>query len=234
MIKIIFMIFGLFFIFLFSYTVSADFVCTEKSFGGKADIEDNIPDFTVYNTLSFGGKIEAQSEAPSIQLNYPGNESIGIEMNPTLNVTVNDFQDDNFNITWSTNSSGDWIIIYYHNNCSDGIFTYNATFANSSNTTYWWKIECNDTNNNWNNKTYSFTIGDYQWNDWSCYWKIGYTSKYDVTRNMLVNVLDISAVAFNYSEEGDPGWIPQDVNEDGEIGIEDLVQVSLHYGENYN
>jgi len=74
----------------------------------------------------------------------------------------------------------------------------------------------------------------YEWSEWSDYWKIGYTSKYDVTRNMLVNVLDISAVAFHYSEEGDPGWLPQDVNEDGEISIEDLVQVSLHYGENYN
>ena len=73
----------------------------------------------------------------------------------------------------------------------------------------------------------------YEWSEWSDYWKIGYTSKYDVTLNMKVNIVDITGTAILYGEEGDPGWIYQDINEDGVINIADLVQISLHYGENY-
>jgi hypothetical protein len=56
-------------------------------------------------------------------------------------------------------------------------------------------------------------------------------SQYDMNCDQVVNLQDIILVACHYGETGEPGWIPEDVDEDGEIRIIDLVLVLLHWGE---
>ena len=89
---------------------------------------------------------------------YPANESVDVELTPTLNITINDADGNLMNITWYSNSSGSWEIfgtggLFPQNNYSygfedasdlddwttTGIRHDSATFANSG--TYSLEIE---------------------------------------------------------------------------------------------
>jgi len=246
--KYLCIILGLFSILLFSSSVIADMNWYIRDFGGKAEIEEvlvyqwNSIDFggkveiegppeLVWDTLSFGGKVLIETEEPYVYDEEPTNGSTSEAIDGiTLSISVTEYQEQNFNITWTTNAT-DWIV--YNSSCIDGTYTQYITWANTSNVTYWWNVSVNDTEGNWNNHTYHFTTASYEWGNWSSYWKIGYTSKYDLTLSMTVNVLDVSSVAFHYNEEGDPGWISQDINNDGIINYFDIGGVGVHYGEDY-
>jgi len=129
--------------------------------------------FTPYATLSFGGKAEVQGDEPVLSNEQPTNASTDIDMYPLLEITVNEPQDEKFNISWSTNATEIWV--YYNSTCDDGTFSQRATFANASNTTYWWTVAVNDTTGHWTNKTYHFTTATYSWSDWSDWWEFTYT-----------------------------------------------------------
>jgi len=131
--------------------------------------------FSAYSTLSFGGKAETQSEEPTITDQYPTNGSTEVEMYPLLNVTIDEPQDEKFNVTWKTNATGIWTVLQYNDTCTDGTFTYRATFSNASNTQYWWRVEVNDSGGHWTNATYNFTTDTYTWSDWSSWWEFTYT-----------------------------------------------------------
>ena len=129
--------------------------------------------FVPYATLTFGAKAETQGEEPILSNEQPSNASIDNDMYPLLQITVNEPQSQNFNISWSTNATGTWI--FYNSTCLDGTFSQRATFANASNTTYWWTVQVNDTDSHWTNATYSFTTALYSWSDWSNWWEFIYT-----------------------------------------------------------
>jgi len=134
--------------------------------------------FSVYSTLTFGGKCDVQSDAPSITDQYPANESTDIDMYPLLNVTIDEPQNENFNITWKSNSTGIWTVLQYNDTCTDGTYTHRAVFANASNTKYWWRVEVNDSAGHWTNETYEFTTASYSWSNWSDWWEFNYTIDY--------------------------------------------------------
>jgi hypothetical protein len=129
--------------------------------------------FVAYTTSSFGCKADVQGDEPALSNEQPSNTSINTDMYPLLQITVNEPQNQKFNISWSTNATGSWI--YYNSSCSDGTFSQRATFANASNTKYWWTVRVNDTTNHWTNKTYHFTTATYTWSDWSDWWEFTYT-----------------------------------------------------------
>jgi len=133
--------------------------------------EDNAV-FTLYESLSFGGKFYFPSQAPEVDSVIPSNGSTEVDMYPLLSITISEPQGDNFNITWTTNASS-WI--QYNSSCDNGTYTQRATWANQSNTQYWWNISLNDTNGNWLNITYTFTTDTYSWGNWSNWWSFNYT-----------------------------------------------------------
>jgi len=51
---------------------------------------------------------------------------------------------------------------------------------------------------------------------------------FDVNNDGVYDRIDFDMIAEHYGEVGDPGWIPEDVNEDGEIDIYDLSLVSAY------
>lgn len=180
---------------------------------------------------SFGGSVEVQNVIPYVYDEEPANESTDeLISGIRLLISVVDYQGDNFNITWSTNATS-WTM--YNSSCSNGTYSQFITWATNENTIYWWTVCVNDTDGNWNNNTFHFTTAEYAWSSWSSYWKIGQTSIYDVTLTMDVDVNDLTSVTFHYGETGDPGWIPQDLNEDGEIDHIDVSGIANHYGEDY-
>lgn len=131
--------------------------------------------FTAISTKSFGAKHETIGTTPSIESIFPTNTSSEAEMYLLLTVTVNEPQGDRFNITWKTNVTGPWTILQFNSSCSNGTYTYRATFANESNTEYWWRLEINDTTGRWVNESYYFTTDNYDWGDWSEVWEFNYS-----------------------------------------------------------
>ena len=54
------------------------------------------------------------------------------------------------------------------------------------------------------------------------------TPPWDINKDGVINILDLTLVAANFGETGD---IPADVNEDGVVNILDLTLVASHFGE---
>jgi len=132
--------------------------------------------FTPYTTLTFGAKLDVTGNNPSVNSNYPVNESTDIVMYPTLIVNVTEPQGDKFNISWSTNATA-WTA--FNDSCDNGSYTQVATWANESDTTYWWTVHINDTGGHWTNHTFHFTTDTYTWTDWSEWWTFTYSTTSD-------------------------------------------------------
>lgn len=56
--------------------------------------------------LFVGGTVKAA--IATISSPYPANQSVDVELTPTLNITINDADGHDMNITWYSNSSGSW------------------------------------------------------------------------------------------------------------------------------
>jgi len=132
--------------------------------------------FTAYDTLTFSGLTTVQGNNPVLSSPQPTNGSSGIELYPWLNITIADPQVQTMNVTWSTNASGEWVILGYNSSCASGSTQrWRATFANTSTTTYYWNVSVNDTDGYWSNATYYFTTDSYSWSNWSTWWQFNYT-----------------------------------------------------------
>jgi len=60
------------------------------------------------------------------------------------------------NVSFYTNSTGDWSLIGYNESSSDGTYYQTSSNFNSYETKYWWSVNCTD-GYNWANETYYFT-----------------------------------------------------------------------------
>ena len=151
----------------------------------------------IYATLTFGGKAEVQGSAPSINSVSPANNSVDQDMYPLLEVNISDPQSDNFNVTWSTNASGSWIDLQFNDTCTDGNFSYRATFANESNKKYWWKLAVNDSDNSWINATYNFKTATYSYGNWSDWWTFNYTA--EGPTNLVASTWNTTAINLTWT-----------------------------------
>jgi PKD repeat protein len=66
--------------------------------------------------------------------------------------------------------------------------------------------------------TWSFTVEAYDW---------------DINRDAKVDDTDTEALKSHYLENGDPGWIREDINDDGVVNYLDVSIITSHYGESY-
>jgi len=126
-----------------------------------------------WQRASFGASVEVLGTDPIISNENPTNESTGIDMYPLLNVTVTDPQQPMVNVTWSTNASS-WTQTN-SSVLSGTTISQRATFANESNTTYWWSVNVSNAGGYYTNQTFHFTTATYTWSDWSDWWVIDYT-----------------------------------------------------------
>ena len=119
------------------------------------------------NTTPAGGV------TPFISAESPTNGSTDAQMYPTLSITVSEPQGQNFNITWETNATS-WT--QYNVSGTNGTYTQTATWANQSDTLYFWTVRVNDTDGNWANETFHFRTDTYTWGDWSEWWWFNYSN----------------------------------------------------------
>ena len=190
--------------------------------------------FVLLNTVSFGGKADVQTDYPGLSNEYPTNNSVSSQLQPYLSIDVVDYQG-NFNVTWLHNKSSVWTVFAVNISVGTGTYKQLASWANETDTKYFWAVHVNDTEQNWINETYDFATAGYVWGNWSEWWTYGKTSIYDCGEpfDMQVNYQDIGAIGLVYLEMGDPGWIPEDVNDDGKVNYVDIGGVALFYGESY-
>jgi hypothetical protein len=97
--------------------------------------------------------------APIIMGENPYDGSIDIILVPTLNVTIDDLNDNILDATWWSNSSGSWIQFASSENIdvSGGpvsVSKINSNFSDYSET-YWWSVNVSD-GSTWANETYNF------------------------------------------------------------------------------
>lgn len=134
----------------------------------------NDTSFVLDETLTFGGFLDVTTSNPIISNIYPSNGSTSIVAYPHLRITVTDPSGLNMNVSWSTNATDTWI--QTNTSVASGSTIYQrATFANTSETTYWWAIKVNNSNGEWTNATYHFTLDTYTWGEWSGWWVVYYT-----------------------------------------------------------
>ena len=56
---------------------------------------------------------------------------------------------------------------------------------------------------------------------------------WDINLDHDCNILDLIQISNHFDETGDPGWIREDVDNNGVIQILDFVFVSNHYNESW-
>jgi hypothetical protein len=56
---------------------------------------------------------------------------------------------------------------------------------------------------------------------------------WDCNGDRTCDIGDMEVIGSQWGAEGDPGWIPQDVNQDGVVNILDVVKVGLNWGKKY-
>ncbi len=99
--------------------------------------------------------------APNQTSENPVNGSTNIVPIPTMNVTVDDINDDILTAYWYSNSSGSWILFATNTsiNTASGAVNISQKNINFSNygTMYWWSVNLTD-GTYWDNITYYFTI----------------------------------------------------------------------------
>ena len=194
---------------------------TNETYTFTTCAEPNI----TFVSRSFGGSVEVLGSYPTINSVSPANESTAILMQPTLELNITEPQGQNFDITWTTNASA-WT--QSNTSCTDGNYSQTATFANTSNTTYWFTVHLNDTDGNWNNQTFHFTIETYQWTS-STIWKIGKTSEEDTNQDMDVDSEDLTYILNRYLSSNSTS----DFNSDGIVNYLDRSLIQNRLGENY-
>jgi hypothetical protein len=97
--------------------------------------------------------------SPVVSNPYPINGSNGVSIAPVLNISVSDVNGDNMNITWYSNSSGNWAAFGSNNSVGDG--TYHQTFVNASLNGMWWywKVNVTDGSTITESSVYKFYTG---------------------------------------------------------------------------
>jgi hypothetical protein len=99
----------------------------------------------------------AANNPPTITGEVPNNQSIGISLQPTCNVTVSDADSDTMNVTFASNYSGSWTNYQTNTSVSTGTsIEWGFTGANTASTTYWWRVYADDGTDN-TSETYYFT-----------------------------------------------------------------------------
>jgi len=126
------------------------------------------------NGLRAFNRTDAEANNPPINSNPdPADTATDEELNPDLEITINDPEGNTMNQTFWTNATGTWTQIGWNNNSANATVSNSTSCFSSYSTKYWWSSNTTDGNGNWDNDTYSFTTkGEPPWGSWSEGWTI--------------------------------------------------------------
>jgi len=148
-----------------------------------------------YNLSTFHtfGSEELNIDAPVISDMQPKDNAIEIDINPLLQATITDYQDDSVDWWIMSNATGSWSTIDSGTlPTGEGIVSTIPSNMNNYNTTYWWSINCTD-GSHWNNQTFKFTTYQYAPGPW-------WNSSWLYRKMILINhsMLDTSSDFYNF------------------------------------
>jgi hypothetical protein len=99
--------------------------------------------------------------APVINNPYPSSGATGVELNPTLQITITDKDNGDENVmdlTWFSNATGSWQQISSNNNIGNGTYLFDSTGLMSDHeTTYYWNVSVTDGTHTVDSAIFSFT-----------------------------------------------------------------------------
>lgn len=135
--------------------------------------------------------------APTITGEIPSNQSVGISTTPTLNVTVDDANDNTLDAYWYSNSSGPWVLFGSNlsiDTSSGGVIIsqINTNFTSYYHT-YYWSVNSTD-GCLWTNETYHFRTED----------KVTITFISQTPANIRTNTTGYVEIVFNVTTGGTP------------------------------
>jgi hypothetical protein len=90
----------------------------------------------------------------------PNDQTIGLDLNPTMNITINDYNEDPMTIKWYSNTDGSWKVFGTNNSVTNGTYQQINSNFTSYNTTYYWYVTVDDGMDINTSQTFSFTTND--------------------------------------------------------------------------
>jgi hypothetical protein len=105
--------------------------------------------------LSFGRQL-VKNVAPTQGNPSPSNGATQQSLNPCLQITINDSNQDALNVTFRTNASGLWAILGTNTSVTNGSYQQQPSTMNYPGDTYYWSANVTD-GLLWTNETYHFT-----------------------------------------------------------------------------
>lgn len=125
-----------------------------------------------FDNITVQGLGEETNSCPTHSNPSPASNAVDQNLNPPLNITINDADGDTMNQTFRTNASGSWIDIGWHNSTGNQSVENTTSTFTSYSTKYWWSSNTTD-GTCWTNVTYNFTTkSESTWSDWSDTWTI--------------------------------------------------------------
>jgi hypothetical protein len=135
-----------------NYSVSVSGLSYSTTYNWYVYVTDGINETN--RTFSFTTRPE--NYPPTITNESPGNNAIGIQLNPTLSVDVEDLDGELLDISFETDANGSWQIIEVYTGVSNGTYTAQPTNMDNYDTTYNWRVTVTD-GTSVVEQTYSFT-----------------------------------------------------------------------------
>ena len=134
-------------------TVPVSDLVGETTYTWFVNVTDGI--FDTNKTFAF----TTESDRPLVSDEQPGNGSVNVDLNPTLQATIEDLQGDSVDWQIKSNVSGGWSVLN-SGTLSSGSGTVSSSSSNMDEygTMYYWSVNATDTNNNeWTNASFMFT-----------------------------------------------------------------------------
>jgi len=60
-----------------------------------------------------------------------------------------------------------------------------------------------------------------------------YSSSWDINNDGNCSMLDLSLASYKYGQIGFPGWIREDIDNNGKVEVYDFVLLSNHYADSW-
>ncbi|KYK22868.1 hypothetical protein AYK21_03435 [Thermoplasmatales archaeon SG8-52-2] len=181
------------------------------------------PPFTLYCS-----KIEIRvgyvpyNHEPDIGSPVPVDGASGIGIQPVLNITVNDQDGDDMNITWLSNSSGSWISFGTNSSVQTG--TYHQTFSNATENGQWWywKVNVSDGVDYKESSVYKFYTGNQS--------KIKNTGSTNIKGYLLIQVqyYNTTSSSWVFADDTINETTPRTITSGGQFGLDTVFNGNVN------
>jgi hypothetical protein len=129
------------------------------------------------------------THAPIVSAPNPTDGATGVNLDPTLSVTLYDPHGDSMNIDFLfLNSTGQWQKLGKYTNVGNGVYSQTTMSMDSYSTTYSWAVQVTD-GTYWTNKTFQFTTKAPPPSDW---WNSSWQYRMNITIDHSKVASDIS------------------------------------------